>query len=334
MVSLVLLLLGTFFTAGCLVEIEYLPTKTALPKVTNPEDPRVVTAQSPTPTPSPLPTHTLTPTPTRTLEPVTFSVGENDDMFSIALFYGISLEALKTANPDVNPNAMSLGTVLQIPLTPTAMPSPDPSQPAAQTTPEAYELSLSSEPACYADALGGAGCLVLLTNEGEETVENASVGFRLTNTEENYQAEMLVFSLLNLLPPGDTLPVYAYFSAPVPEELQVEAWVESWLPTMPDDVRYAAVVIGEEQISYEKDKKSAQIRGELSIAAEEKELASVWLLAVAYQSTGKPLGLRRWEANPQQLTNPSEILFEISLYSMSGPIDSIELFAEARYQNP
>lgn len=48
-------------------------------------------------------------------------------MFSIALYYGITLDELKAANPEVNPNAMSLGTVLLIPVTPTA--------PSSQRTP-------------------------------------------------------------------------------------------------------------------------------------------------------------------------------------------------------
>ena len=52
-------------------------------------------------------------------------------MFGISLWYGISLEALKTANPTVNPYAMGVGTVLLIPLTPEAGSTPRP-------TPEFY----------------------------------------------------------------------------------------------------------------------------------------------------------------------------------------------------
>jgi LysM repeat protein len=55
---------------------------------------------------SPTSSPTVTPTPT----PVYYDVRDGDDMFGIAFFYGISPQALMTANPTVNPRAMGLGT--------------------------------------------------------------------------------------------------------------------------------------------------------------------------------------------------------------------------------
>jgi LysM repeat protein len=298
--------------------------------IETPEIPLETTSSA---TASPKPSATLTPTPTATPEPVTFTVGEKDDMFSIALYYGIPLEALKTANPNVNPNAMGVGTVLQIPLTPTPRPTSDPSKPTSQATSETGPLKLTSKARCYPDALGGARCLVLLTNECEEGLENPAVGFRLKNPDGSNAAEMIVFAPLNLMPAGATLPVYAYFPTPVPEGVQIEAWVDSWLPTMPGDERYAAVTIDKQQIVYENDDRSAFVSGELSVATQGRQIASVWLLAVAYDADGNPLGLRRWEAS-LPISDPGRIPFETIVYSMAGPIAAVELFAEARLATP
>ena len=265
---LVAILAGFVLSAACLVEIEYLPTKTPLPDPTMIETPKISVETMSSATASPEPSATLTPTPTATPEPVTFTVGEKDDMFSIALYYGIPLEALKTANPNVNPNAMGVGTVLQIPLTPTPRSTSDPSEPTSQAIDETSPLKLTSAASCCPDALGGARCLVLLTNEGEEGLENPAVGFRLKTPDGSNVAEMIVFAPLNLMPASETLPVYAYFPAPVPEGVQVEAWVDSWLPTMPGDERYASVIISKQQIVYENDDRSAFVSGELSVATQ------------------------------------------------------------------
>ncbi len=317
-----------FFTAGCLFKLEHLPTRTPLPSPTVPEptDPKPdVTASLP-------PTLTLTPTSTTTSEPVTFTIGKNDDMFSVALYYGISLEALKTANPSVNPNAMGIGTVLQIPITPTPIPTLDPSKPTPEPTPEIGGLRLEGEAKCYPDALEGVHCLALLVNEGEETVENASVLFRLSCKDGSSAVETLAFTSLNLLSAGRAMPVYAYFPAPIPKEWQAAAQIENWLPTMPDDGRYAEVNIFEEQMVFSNDKKSALVTGALSLPTKGGQLASLRLLAVAFDENHVPVGLRVWEA--AMPIGGEKIPFETYVYSLDAAIDSVELFAEARLQIP
>lgn len=84
-------------------------------------------------TPTPVPTNPPTPAPTDlfvespepTAEPVEpgqspaagdrYKVKKGDSMWAIAQKFGISLKALKAANPDVDPNAMRVGVVLVIP---------------------------------------------------------------------------------------------------------------------------------------------------------------------------------------------------------------------------
>ena len=167
--------------AGCMSGDVSLPTIVPLPTNTS------VIALNPSTTPRPTdtlaPSPTLTPTFTPTPAPVTYTVTEKDDMFGVALRYGVSLDALKAANPTVIPNLMSVGTVLIIPITPTP-PSASAGQDDPTPTPDPFSpLRLAMAPVCYRDALGGAYCFAQLENLSQSPVENPSVRFTLTSTD-------------------------------------------------------------------------------------------------------------------------------------------------------
>jgi LysM repeat protein len=87
-------------------------------------------------TPTPAPTAVATPAPTDIFVPspeptaeatqapgpaetaaagTTYKVKRGDTMWEIAQKFGVTLKALKAANPDVDPTAMRVGTVLVIP---------------------------------------------------------------------------------------------------------------------------------------------------------------------------------------------------------------------------
>jgi LysM repeat protein len=84
-----------------------------------------------------VPTRTSTPKPTVT--PVTYTVQPGDTMGDIALELGVSIDALMRANNLTNPDTLSAGQVLLVPVTPGAQ-SAQPGQatsPADTPTPEA-----------------------------------------------------------------------------------------------------------------------------------------------------------------------------------------------------
>jgi len=325
--------------SGCLVEIEYPPTKTVVPTnaPTSQPSPTLTPNSTATAIPTLIPTATLTPTPA----PVTWTVGKGDELMAIAFFYGITLEELLGANPSVTPNWMSVGTVLEIPVTPTPLPTNTPTatptntpEPLpSQTATSGAVIELQGEPACYPHPLRGLNCLALIFNQGDTTLENPAVSFTLTSSDGDFESEVVVFAPLNLLPAGSSLPVLASFPAPVPEIYDLQVQIDSWLPTMPDDDRYAQTGIVESQIRISEDYPLAYVEGEINVQTENREIASLWLLAIAFDEDGNPVGFRRWEA-ALPLTQNQNIAFETIVYSLGPDIDKVELMAEARLQSP
>ena len=325
--------------SGCLVEIDYPPTKTVVPTnaPTSQPSPTLTPSLTATESPTLTPTATSTPTPA----PDTWTVGKGDELMAIAFFYGITLDELLAANPSVTPNWMSVGTVLQIPVTPTPLPTNTPTA-TPTNTPETLPsqtafpgaaVELQGEPACYPDPLGGLNCLVLIRNQGEETLENTAVSFRLTSKEDGSESEMVVFAPLNLLPAGSSLPVLVSFPAPVPETYDLQVQIDSWLLTMPDDDRYAETEIVDSEIRISEDYPLAYVEGEINVEADNREIASLWLLAIAFDQDGNPVGFRRWEV-ALPLINTQNIAFKTIVYSLGPDIDKVELMAEARFQSP
>ncbi len=336
---LLCLVLALTVFSGCLVEIEYPPTRTTIPTNTPTLQPSPSLSPSLTPTESPTltPTSTQTPTPA----PVTWTVKKGDELMAIAFYYGITLDELLEANPSVTPNWMSVGMVLQIPVTPTPQPTNTPT-PTPTNTPQSLQpqtatpsgpLALIGEPKCYQDPLGRLNCLALIQNNGEQTLENPSVSFTIASPDSDFESSLVVFAPLNLLYAGSNLPVLASFPAPVPENFDLEVQIDSWLPTMPDDDRYAEAEITQSQIDLSEDNAFAYVQGEINVANDNREIASLWLLAVAFDQDGNPVGLRRWEA-ALPIAQGETIPFSTIVYSLGPDIYKIELMAEAMYQTP
>jgi LysM repeat protein len=270
---------------------------------------------------SPTPSPTVTPTPT----PVYYDVLEGDDMYAIGWRFKVSPAAIMTANPDVNPRAMGVGTTLLIPITP--MPDPSPT-PMVELSPTATPIFANIQsPDCYPDALGGLWCFVLVVNDQEEAVENVS-GMVMLRAGEETRRESAIMPL-NLLPAGAALPLIAYFQPPIPEAYTVTARVDFLLPVMPDDQRYLAVEIEAQDVSFSAEGRIAAVSGALTLPARQPETRYVWLNATAFDQDGRVVAVRRWDS-PEQLSPGGRISFSTFLYSLGGPIDRVELLVEAQ----
>ena len=142
------LLLSIFLLSAC-------GTQTGVPQpTTQPGIPQPYLTSTPSRTPEALEGlvesfETPLPTPT----PFTYTVQAGDNMSSIALEFGVSLDELVAANPDVSPNAMSVGTVLQIPSNPAGA--------SGVSTPSPVPASIE-QISCHPTVDGGMWCFVLV----------------------------------------------------------------------------------------------------------------------------------------------------------------------------
>jgi LysM repeat protein len=87
-------------------------TPTPSPGTPTPE-PTDIFVETPEPSVAPLPTEG--PVGTEAPAGQRYKVKKGDTMWAIAQEFGVSLAALKAANPDVDPQKMAIGTILVIP---------------------------------------------------------------------------------------------------------------------------------------------------------------------------------------------------------------------------
>jgi LysM repeat protein len=296
-----------------------------------------------------LPSSTPTALPSPTATPYIYRVKKGDTLLGIALHYGLTLEALQAANPKVNPNFLSVGTELVIPISlasklPTATPSPTP-----------LPLSIDS-PRCFPQEKTGAWCVAQVSNRQPYAVDNLQVWFSLADSSGAVLTRTQVTPLLDWIPSGDTLPLMAFFPAgALPSAIagltaraelvnanQVPAVGGRYLPLharlgqaqiSPDGLQ--AVVQG--QIDYPLPSAS-QTPGAAASATppptpsvDQIKANVIWVLVIAYDKQGQVVGARRWEAD-KGLKLSGSMEFSQTVYSLGPPIDHIEVILEARNQ--
>lgn len=277
--------------------------------------------RSPTALPSATPgaPPTLTPLPSPTPTPRTHTVRLGQDLYGIALMYGTTVEELRLLNPEINPNAMRVGTVLILPPA-----KGEPTQRPLAPTPIPLQ---NTPPHCQPDALGGLWCFWQLQNVTDQRVEAISARFQLQTGAENRTETVPL--LLDGIPPQSALPVAAYFAAPIATPYQVSAELISAIPVNSEDTRHLPLQIEQVQISARsQDEKTAQVSCILTLSSTATTAASrVWLLIVAYDDTDTVIGLRRVEIN-EPLAPGTPIPYTVDIYA-TAPITNIQLFAEA-----
>jgi len=325
-----IMLLLVFALPACAPTPPPLPTATALKVgVLTPYLPPTLTLTPTLALTLPAPTETMAPTPT----PFTYTVKKGDTMGGIAFNYGLSLEQLLAANPTVQPRMLSVGTVLIIPLEgelPTAAPQPT-------------SLPLQTAPLqCYSQAGGGIWCFLLVTNDQAQTVESLSVTISLASTAGENLGSQPASTLLDLLRPGETLPLVAYFPAPVAGEVLPQVGPLSALPVPEEDTRYLSVSFQPAETSISADGLSAHVTGQVILPQEDPAAEAIWLAGVAYDAQNRVVGVRKWEivspcssaaqeaGTPQPEAGCSQLPFEGEIYSLGPAIERVEIFVEAR----
>ncbi len=279
------------------------PTRTLTPTPTNPD------------TPTPLPSATPTPR--------THVVAKNEDLWGIAFRYGVTLDDLLTANPTVNPRAMTVGTTLLIPA-PQYTPTIDPKNPP-QPTPVSLHLD---QPVCTGTASDGLWCFTSAGNSQAFDVEGVSAAIHLLDKDSGALVTQEAYPPLNRLPAGGSLPLAAFFAAPAPQNFDASVELLSALPIPTDAGRYLALSEDTPQVKIAADGLSAEVSGTVQLGDGQPAAGVVTVAGVAYDQDGHIIGLRTWEPG-QPLSAGSSMDYSFVVYSTGSPIASVQVFSEA-----
>ena len=165
--------------------------------------------------------------------------------------------------------------------------------------------------------------IVAVGNDQETSLENLSVWIGLYNYKGENITSQVAHAPLNILRPGGTIPLMAYFAPPLPEDFQAQSEVLSALSVAADDQRYIDTQVGVDAFEISQDGKTAVVRGNVVLPENAPILSQLWLLAVAYDAGGNIVGARKWKS-------AGETEFDFSVYSLAGAIDHVQVLSEAR----
>ncbi len=279
--------------------------------------PYATSTQSPLQTPEGLiPLTTPLPSPT----PFTYTVQRDDTMSSIALKFGVTLDDLVAANPEISPNAMSVGITLKIPS--------NPDNPSDEPTPTPAPLTVQ-QIECYPTADKGMWCFVLVHNDFSDLMENVSAQVTLVDSNNATLASQTALLLLNILPPNTSMPLAVFFPPDIPFNAKPQVQILTAIRLLPDDERYLPAAINNVLVQINAEGHSAQVSGLVLLQSQATAANQVWVAGTAYDDTGRVVGVRRWESNVS-LPVGGSLPFEFLISSIGGRIARVEFAVEAR----
>lgn len=307
-------LLFAFLLAACAPQpVEQTPTPigtlrpylTLMPSAT-PEQPNGLVESFETPLPSPT--------------PFVYEVQAGDTMSSIAFEFGVSLDELVAANPDVSPNSMSIGTKLNVPSNSAN------SNSASTSTPVPASVKQIE---CYPTADQGMWCFVLVYNDTSDVIENLSAQVTLLDADGGTLASTAALSPLDILPPDASLPLMVFFQPVVPADAQPQAQLLTGIHLQVDDKRYLPATLHNSLTEVDGSGRSAQVSGTVLLPEDVQPAKLIWVAAVVYDRAGRVVGVRRWESTAGIVPGGSlDFAFEVS--SLAGEIGQVEFAVEAR----
>lgn len=280
-----------------------LPYLTATQTTPQRTPPGLVTAETPLPSPTPF----------------AYAVQQGETFGSIALKLGVSVDDLIAANPQVNPSAMPIGTVLKIPS--------NPDNPTGEATPTPAPFTVE-QIECYPTANRGMWCFVLAHNDSPDFMENLSAHVTLTDSNGAAIASQTALLPLNILPPYASLPLFVYFPPEIPLDARPQAQILTAIRLLPGDERYLPAAINNTLVEISADGHFAQINGEVRLPLESNAAAQTWVAAVAYDESGRVVGVKRWEGGA--IPPGGSLKFEMSVASLGGVMTRVEFAVEAR----
>jgi LysM repeat protein len=300
-----------FFLSSCA------SAKADLPPMPSTLIPFSTSTQAPSQTPEPL-VAAETPLPSPT--PFTYTIKSGDTISSIALKFGVSMDELQAANPEISPNAMSIGQTIKIPS--------NPDNPSGEPTPTPAPFTVQ-QIECYPTADKGMWCFVLAHNDLSDFIENISAQITLVDSKNKPIASQTALLPLNILPPNTALPLSVFFAPEIPYDAKPQVQILTAIRLLPDDQRYIPVTVDNTLVQVNADGLSARVTGTVLSQSQDRAASQVWVAGTAYDEAGHVVGVRRWEWSSGPAAGGS-IPFEFMISSIGGRIARVEFAVEAR----
>jgi LysM repeat protein len=261
-----------------------------------------------------------TPPPSLTPTPFLYTIVQGDTFTSIAFQNGVKLKDLITANPNVDPNFLIIGNTITIPITGTN------SSNIPVSTPIPLDIGV---PVCYGISDGGQWCFTMAKNTLDYPVENVSAKIFIQTQNQPESISKTAISPLNILLSGKSIPLVAYFPPPIPAEFQTRAELISVIPVLSESNRYLNLISNNYEIGISDNKTHAFVSGEVSLSHQDQVANNFWVVAIAYDQNGIPIGFRKWEG-PNPLNPGEKSSFEFYLYSLGPQIHTVDILFEAQ----
>lgn len=257
------------------------------------------------------------PTVVPTAAPVIHVVALGETISSIALQYGVTMDSVRGANPDANPNTLIVGDELVIPL----------NEPFAVTAfnPEIGRNVRFSDPNCVPSRDTGIWCAVLVENQGEADLENMIVAFSFLDPDGNLIEIRYTPAMMRFFPAGSNTPAVIFLNAEPANFVKATPSLFSVQVVDTATKLYLPIVVEEETRLL--DGIEATVSGQMRVESDQEEdRADIWIGAAAYDAEGALIGVRRLDS--EVATNES-FSFNITVYAAESSITRVELFAEA-----
>jgi len=288
-------------------------------QIFSPNEPLLYQTVTPSATTGPTGLIEFAETPLPSPTPFDYTIKGGDTLGSIADRFHVSLDALLAANPDVSPNAMSIGETLKIPSTPKNI--------SGEGTPTPAPFAVQ-QIGCHPTGDQQLWCFALAYNDSPDPIEDVTAQVTLLDSEGRSKASQMATLPLNLLPAHQALPLSVLFAA-APAGLHPQVQVLTAVRLTPDDQRYRPAVVQNTRVQVDWTGLSAQADGQVLLPADSKPAASVWVAAVAYDRDGRVVGVRRWESS-SGLEPGGSLPFSMLLSSVAGDIERVDFVVEAR----
>ncbi len=259
-----------------------------------------------------------TPLPSPT--PFIYTVKSGDTMGQIAQNFNISLSALTAANPNVDPNTISVGQTLKIPSQPNL-------SGASTPTPVPFPVK---QIACYPTADRGMWCFVLVSNNSSNPIEDVTAQITLLDAKGKSIASQTAILPLDILSPNSSMPLITYFAPEIPLNAKPQVQILTAIQIQPNDPRYLPATLQNTSIKVDSSGLTAQVNGQVVLPASSSSPAKlIWVAATAYDASGGVVGARRWEST-SSLSVGSNLPFSFMISSIAGTISRVEFAEEAR----